>query len=66
MPRNTWRRAYSYRVDRLPVYRVKIYTPISHDAPIGEEDAHFWDWVASAIAVVLIAAFVFLAIGWLT
>ena len=56
---------YRYRVDRLPISNVKVYTPISHDAPLGEQDAHFWDWVASGLVIVLIALVAALFLGWL-
>jgi len=33
---------------------VVIRTPMSEDAPFGEEDARFWDWVAAVLIVVVL------------
>jgi hypothetical protein len=36
-----------------------VTTPISEDAPLGPEDARFWDWVlAGFIAVIVIGVVV--------
>jgi len=29
-------------------------TPISEDAPFGEQDARFWDWVFASIVAVIV------------
>lgn len=66
MPRSTWRRVYQYRVDRLPMRGMQVYTPMSRDAPMGEEDARFWDWIASALVVGFAVAVGLVAFGWPT
>jgi hypothetical protein len=33
---------------------VIIRTPMSEDAPFGEEDARFWDWVAAILIMTVV------------
>lgn len=59
-PRRAWQRVYTYRVDELPTRPgpgVKVYTPMSRDAPYGDEDAHFWDWTAAVLIIAIVAGF---------
>jgi hypothetical protein len=59
-PRSAWRRVYTYREERN-IRGGTTYIPISYDAPYGEEDARFWDWVLT----VLVAAVALGVIVWL-
>ena len=52
LPRSTWRRVYTYR--RGPH---GVYIPLSSDAPYSDEDAHFWDWTAVVILLLIVAGF---------
>jgi hypothetical protein len=60
-PRSAWQRSYRYqeRPPGWPYGSLRVTTPISDDAPLGPEDARFWDWVLAGV----IAA---IAIGVLT
>ena len=62
-PRKTWRRVYRYQVDRLPMYPVKFITPISHDAPMEEEDVRFFEWVLFGLLVFVLGGLVAWAVS---
>jgi hypothetical protein len=56
-PRSAWQRTYRYqeREPGWPYGALRMTTPISEDAPLGPEDARFWDWVlAGFIAAIVI------------
>ncbi len=58
-PRSTWRRVYRYHLERPAGHALTgVYTPTSADAPLGEQDAKFWDWVLIGIITVVITALV--------
>lgn len=49
-PRSGWRRAYSYTIGHTAARPgMPLYIPMSEDAPFDEEDAQFWDWVATVL-----------------
>ena len=55
-PRRAWRRTYTVKEDRAswPLTGIVLRTPISSDAPYSDEDAHFWDWVLTALLVAVV------------
>ena len=60
--RSAWRRVYTYREERNIRGGVH-YIPISYDAPYGDEDARFWDWVlAVVLATVAVGVLVWLVV----
>jgi hypothetical protein len=66
-PRRGWRRTFKYRRG-LPGWFLSdlVVSPISEDAPYGDQDAKFWDWVLfgllGAVALGVVVAVV-LAVG---
>jgi len=62
-PRSTWRRTFRYqeRPSGWPFGPLRVTTPMSEDAPYGDEDARFWDWIAAT----LLAAIGVAVVVWL-
>jgi hypothetical protein len=64
-PRIGWQRSYTYLRGRSRSGSV-ILVPASRDAPYGEVDARFWDWVVATILAVVVIAGVVLAVHAIT
>jgi len=54
-PRRGWRRTFRYKRG-LPGWFLSdlVVTPISEDAPYGDQDAKFWDWVLIGLLVAIL------------
>jgi hypothetical protein len=60
-PRRGWQRTFRYqKADPGWTAGSLAVTPMSEDAPFGDQDARFWDWVL----VCLIAVIVIGLIAW--
>jgi hypothetical protein len=58
LPRRTWQRVYTYNVGEVPSRPgMKIYQPVSRDAPYSHEDALLFDWILAISMLVTVIGF---------